>query len=399
MSVALNGDVSAAVHDVINHFDFILSRISNSALKLEKQKVLLKTDIQTCINHDFHDNLKNSIKKILIDHCFLAEKHSPGSFTKTLLNVKKILKDQNLQDFDGQIFHPNLDDFEKIINSFCKDEFIANICSEAIKLSGFGGKISIEKSLNSATSIEVIDGYVFSHENYGIPSTKLIKPKVLCIDGYIESVSEVNLLFEGAVNLKHPLVLITRGMHDDVLNTIKVNRNRGTMFVYPIKISFDINGINTIVDISNVIGKDPISCNLGQLISSTKVEDSIEVDEIVIAGNSLSIKNSRTRNNVNIHIKNLIEKRKDSIKDVEELLTTRIKSLSGNCVVVRLPDDSNYIKNSQMIDYVLRSVKSMLDFGVIILDDEIELYGSYKLSKELSKKFVNIITNIYAYLD
>jgi hypothetical protein len=188
-------------------------------------------------------------------------------------------------------------------------------------------------------------------------------------------------------------------MHDDVLNTIKVNRDRGSMFIYPVKIAFDLNGINTISDLSTIIGTPPISCNLGNLISSTKIDDSIEVDEVLISGNSLTVKNSKTRRAVNLHMKSLIEKRETAENSVEELLTARIKSLSGSCVVIRLPDDSKFITTSQTIDHTLRSVKSMLDFGIFFINDEINLYGSYKFSKELAEKFCSLINNVYAYVD
>ena len=402
MSVLLRDDVLHAINDVINQLNFIIASIPNdSSLKSKKEKIELNTDIQTCINYKFKNNLETNIQKILIDYCFKAERFSPGGFKKTLDLIEKLSKKNLIDENDNNVVcYPTLNDLEKIIPNFCNNDTISKICFEAIKLCGFAGKISIEKSLNSISSIEMIDGYSFFHEPNDNLSVKLIKPQVLCIDGYIESVSEINLLFEGAVELKHPLVLITRGMHDDVINTIKVNKNRGTMFVYPIKIPFDISGINTIVDISTVIGRPAISCDLGQLISSTTINDSIQVDEIMISSNSLLIKNPKTRNNVNVHVKNLIEKMNKSVEDIESLLSSRIKSLSGNHVVIRLPDDANYIQKSQMIDYVLRSIKSMLDFGIIINHDEnIELYGSYQIAKQLAKKFHDIVSNINAFLD
>jgi len=398
MSVLLNEDVSKKISFVLEKFQEIIDNTKDSTINFEKNKILFKTDIQTCINYKFNDELESSIKKILIEHAYKAEKISPGGFSKTISFSNLIFKNQNTTENVESVFHPKIDDLKDLIHLFCKDENISSLCFEAIKLAGYGGKISIEKSLNSSKSIELIDGYTFKHDPIGLQPIKVKKPRVICIDGYIESVSEINLFFEGAVQLKHPVILISRGMHDDVLNTIKINRDRGSMVIYPVKIAFDLHGINVISDISTVIGIPPVSCNLGQLISSTKIEDSIEVDEVAILGDVLTIKNSKTRYSVNLHLKNLIEKRSSSETTVEDLLTARIKSLSGNCVIIRLPDDSKYVTTSQMIDYVLRSVKSMLDFGVFFKDDKINLYGSYKFSKELAEKFCSLVKNIYAYV-
>lgn len=398
MSVFLNEEVSLKISYVLKKLKEVVDH-SEISISLDKEIIRKKTEIQSCLNYDFSDELGNSVKKILLDFALKAEQLSPGSFKETInfCNDLLLLNKHSISKFDSS-FHPSLNHLKKMIHEFCSNEMISELCYQSICLAGFGGKISIEKSLNSEVSIELIDGYTFKHESLGLPPIKLKKPRVICIDGYVESVSEVNLLFEGAVELKHPLILISRGMSDDVLNTIKVNRDRKSMFVYPVKIAFDLQGINTISDISTVIGTPPVSCNLGQLISSTKIQDSIEIDEIFISGNSLVIKNSKTRSSVNFHIKSLIEKRNSSNLEVEELLTSRIKSLSNNCVVVRLPNDSNYVLNSQSIDYVLRSIKSMLDYGIIIDNEEVKLYGTYKFSRDMSEKAYSMIKNIYAYL-
>lgn len=396
MSVFLKHDVSLAVFDVLSEMQKIVSCENDQFLKTEKSKVLLKTDIQTCINHKFEDNLRSSIHKILIDYCFQAEKISPGGFEKTLKTAAFALNGILQQPYEGLVFHPKSKDLKDVISKFFDDEELSNLAFEAIKLAGFGGKISIEKSVNSSTSVEVIEGYVFKHRNLGLNPVKLIKPKVVCIDGYIESVSEVNMLFEGAAETKQQVLLISRGMHDDVLNTIKVNRDRAAMFIYPIIINFDLDGINTMVDISVACGTNPVSCNLGELISNVKITDASNIDEASIIGESLSLKNSRTRANVNSHVRNLIAKREESNSDIEGLLTTRLKSLTGSNVIIRLPDDSNYVKKCQMIDYTLRSIKSMLDFGVILDNENVELYATVKSSYELSKKFLTQIKNLGA---
>jgi len=396
MAIYLRNDVSLAINEILIEMNRIVSYASESVLKNEKGKILLKSDIQTCVNYKFDDDLKRSIHKILIDHCFYAERLSPGGFKKTLLNVMSLVNGIENHSSKFQIFHPKINDLELLIENNVREKSIYKLIIEAIRLAGFGGKVSIEKSVNSSTSIELIEGYIFNHNPIGLKPIKLTKPKVVCVDGYIESVSEVNMLFEGAVETKHQLVLISRGMHDDVVNTIKVNRDRGTMFVYPIIINFDLDGINTLADISTVVGTNPVSCHLGELISSIKISNASDIDEAIIIGNTITFKNSRTRNNVNVHVRNLLEKSNTSNIDIESLITSRIKSLTGSNVVIRLPDDSSYVLKSQAIDHVLRSVKSMLDYGILIQDGKIELYATTNISREISTKFFEQINHLGA---
>ena len=394
MAVYFTQDITFATNEVLAEMNKIISSASDTFLKRESEKSLLKADIQICVDHKFKNELKASIHKVLMDYCFYAERLSPGGFKKTLMNVTSLSKGVDIIDSNIQVFHPNINDLETVINNSIKEQSMSKLVIEAIRLAGFGGKISIEKSVNSLTSIELIEGYVFKHNQSNLKSIKLIKPKVICIDGYIESVSEINMLFEGVVETKQQLLLISRGMHDDVINTIKVNRDRGTMMIYPIIIDFDLDGINTISDISTIVNNNPVSCHFGELISSIKVSDAFEIDEAMIVGNSLTLKNSKTRSNVNIHIRNLVKKRQSSNIDIESLITTRIKSLMCNNVIVRLPDDANYTLKSLAIDQTIRSIKSMMDYGIIDYGEKIELAATNNSSNEISKKCFKQIKNL-----
>jgi chaperonin GroEL (HSP60 family) len=397
MSVFLHEEVFNAVNHVLNCTKNILKIENNSFLHNEKNRMLIKTSMQTCVNHKFNDDLYDEIYKILIDYCFKAETVSPGGFVTTLASISSINNLHQHVDEDCTSFSPCFSDLKSLTTSICQNEILSNLILEALNLAGFTGRISIEKSSNSLLSIELIEGYTFKHSNLllNLKPVRLTKPKVLCIDGYIESISEINMLLEGAAESKHQLLLIARGMHDDVITTAKINRDRSSMFLYPIIINFDIDGINTIVDICKVSGLLPISSNLGNLISSIKISDAVQIDEATIIKNSLILKNKSTKNAVNLHISDIIEKRNSKVES-EDIFNARIKSLSGNNVIIRLPDDANYILYSQMIDYVLRSVRSALDYGITIKENNISLFATNKASKAYSKKFLERVKNIGA---
>ncbi len=396
MHVYLSNDVKFAVEEVIKDLKRIIHVDNNSFLRSEKNKILLKTDIQECINKKYESELKNLIHKIIIEHCFKAENISAGGFFLTLDLISKNIFEEKKIDLDSTFFS-KFEDFNSLISRRTDDLTLIDLISQAISLAGFTGKITIEKSSNFYNSVELIEGYTFKHKGTGLKPLRLVKPKIILIDGYIESVSEINMLFEGAVETKEQLLLVCRGMHDDVLNTIKINRDRSSMFIYPIIINFDLDGINTIVDMSVASSCNPVSCHLGELISSVKISDAVQLDEVFIISNSITIKNKKSKKNVNVHVNNLLEKIKSSTQnDVGELLVSRIRSLSGNNVVIRLSDDSTYILKRQFIDNALRSIKSMIDYGVIIQNNQVELNATFQAANELSKKFFSQINNIGA---
>jgi len=179
-------------------------------------------------------------------------------------------------------------------------------------------------------------------------------------------------------------------MHDDVFNTIKVNRDRSTMFIYPVIINYDLFGINTIVDMCVVSNTTPVSCDKGELISTISIDRAVNVNEIKIINDTIFIKNPSSRLNVKNHISSLVQRREDRHTDIEDLFNKRIRSLYSQNVVIRLPDDLNYVSTSQAIDSCLRSIKSIVDHGC----DNKESSLINEVSNFFCKKIIHNLKNI-----
>ncbi len=387
MTIFLKKEILESFKEVCDDLRNFLN--TEKVLFLEKDQVLLKTSFQGIFNLKYSNQLKLAIHRLIIEHCILSEKISPGGFDFTLHRILN----SNLDDKTRSSNKATLNDLKKIIFSQTKDDnTLSNLLFDAVLLAGFGGRISVEKSSNNFTSIEAIDGFTFKVKTFEEKPIKIVNPRVIVIDGFVESVSEINLLLEGASSTKHPVILIARGLHDEVLNTLKVNRIRGAIEVYPIVVEFNLEGINKLNDISIACSASLFSSNLGQLISNISIDDARKVDEISIYVNSICIKNQSSKSDVNSHIKFLLSKREES-KNVEEIYEDRIRSLSANNVIIRLPDTSDFVVKRQSVDYCLRSIKSMIEFGVI---NDSKLYGSYVSSNLYSKLFFEKLNSLGA---
>src|SRR5574343_71568 len=123
----------------------------------------------------------------------------------------------------------------------------------AIELAGFCGRIIVERALNEP-SIERCSGYSFNVRPAIDVTGKFKLARIACIDGYIESVSELHYMLEQASETKEPCIMFARGMADDVKHTLKVNFDRASLKVVPIVVPFDLDGINTLNDLSIVTG-------------------------------------------------------------------------------------------------------------------------------------------------
>lgn len=388
MSVFLKKDIDEAITNVIYTIKNLYK--SNLFLNSSKERIAIKSAFQNFLNFKFENKLENLIYKLILENCFFAEKLAAGAFFATLKNVINF-EEKETAFVDEKTFHPTFSDIENIVSNYIDNDKLKNLLLKAIKISGFQGKIVVEKSFNDVTSLEVSSFYEFKCKTFTQP-VRILHPKVVAIDGFVESVSELNKIFEEAVDSKHQVVIFARGFHDDVLLTADVNRKRSTMFIYPVSLPFDLEGINSVADISVVSGINPISSNLGQLISTASLSDSSTVDEININANSISIKNKKTKHQVKVHLKNLIKKL-DSSPGAEEVYEARMKRLIDNKCIIRIPDSNSFIADSQSIDYCLRAIKSLLDFGIC---EDGEIFATKKISQKFSKKIFNSIQNLGA---
>lgn len=382
MSVFLLNEIELALNDskeILKNFissDFFLSR--------DKTKILVKSNLQSFSILKNKNKLLNSILEIIISNALEAEKISPGGFEKT---INLWLKEETSKEVNA--FSPTFEDLSKIIEEYCKNTQLKSIVLDAIVLAGFRGVVSIEKSSNSNISIELIEDYQFDCSSFE-KQIRLIKPKMLCIDGYVASVSELNLLFESLVGNGSQLVIIAKGFDEEVISTIKVNNARNIFNVHPVIVPFVLENINTIGDIATVVGTTPVSSHLGQVIANVDISNAIQVDEVKLTNQKIFIKNKKTKSNVALHVTNLFEKLKTK-ENTKELYEKRIKSLTCNNVVIRLPDDKNFVENSQSIDFSLRAVRSLLSFGIT---DEKKLAATQLSGKIFSEKIDNLISNL-----
>lgn len=393
------------LHDQIRTLDKINSRV----LTTVDNRVVLGTRLQMLFGFHHKDQRDCALYQLLLHHGLKAECLGPGSFDTCIQMALEIIRDftmgKPIPD-DSDVFNvlsmgsytPTRQDLLWVLESFLDDQLAKAMLHEALILAGFAGRILVEKSSNDVASVELVRGYTFDQKPAFPVSIKFLNARVICIDGFIESVSELHHLLEEAAETKTELVLFVRGLADDVRHTLKVNYDRGTLKVIPVIVKFDLEGINSLNDISIATGADLISSNRGDLISSIRLTSSTLVDEVIIDFNRIVIFNRKTSNAVATHVQDLRRRRTNVINDVGQLYDQRIKSLSPNHVIIRLPDDRDFVIRSQAIDYTLRAIKALVDYGTIVIDDKKWLTASYIATAIHSRRCARTLASIGAQL-
>lgn len=354
-------DVTRAISRVTKAITPQLDRV----LTCSKGGTELITRLQSLVKTQHLDMLDRAVHETVLTHAIASEKMGPGSLSLFL----DLVSDDEVKASSGHVLgrHPTVDDVKRVVarRSSTARPFVGAMIWEALNLAGFGGRIIVEKTSSSVPSVELVRGYTFE-VNPGFPlDFSFLRPRVACIDGFIESVSEVHHLLEAAAAAREPCVCFMRGASHDVIHTLRVNYDRGTLRVVPMIVRFDLDGMNTLNDIAIVAGTDVVSALKGELISSVNFSQLAVVEQVTAFKGSTVIVEGKTASSVRVHVGRLRNRREEErVDDVGRLLDARIRSLSPSHVVVRLPDDRDFVVNSQAIDNTLRSVRACIDRGV-----------------------------------
>lgn len=310
----------------------------------------------------------------ILSYASLAEKNVPGSgivFLKKILDID-VNKSLHLQTNDKQSL------IAKLANTNL-DKDVINMLIEALAIASTQTTFMIKKSSNTRSSIEYSEGYKFKIKSL-IDFKKTFEIKnsyVICIDGYIENISEIHHLLEFLSDDLDNCLLFCRGMSEDVKHTIKVNLDRGTINLFPYLVPFDVEFCNTLVDIAVVAGGDVISTTKGQLISAININNLVKIDNCECSKESLVLSNKLTKSSVARHVDNLKTSMEER-RELETIFSDRIASLTSSYLEFRLPFDINYNVKCQQLDEGIRLISSIMNKnlnGHQLLDD---LLSSYK---------------------
>lgn len=372
-------DVESALYRVAARVRQLRENVKDRVLVARPDGLIVYTRLQVIFGLRFDDPIEQLIHEIIVTHAHAAEVLGPGGFD---LCIEKLLEKIARYSRCGTTVSARTlidgivgagataargSDLAWVLKEHMasSDAMTRSMLERALHLAGFAGRIIVERA-RLKPSVELVRGYTFDLVPGWPLSVKFERPRAVCVDGFVETVSELHHLLEEAAESKEPLLLFVRGLSDDVRNTLKVNYDRGSLRVVPIIAKFDIEGINVLNDVAVAIGADLVSSNKGDLISSIRLSDAPRLDEAFVHPNKVVVVSTASRRAVEAHVARLRKKRhEEKVDDVARLFDARIKSLSPNHVVVRLPDDKNYVVAAQSIDYALRAVRSLVDHGTV----------------------------------
>jgi hypothetical protein len=311
----------------------------------------IKFGLQVFLGKKFSDKEISSVYQVAMMNALKAEQKCSGSGRMVL----QLFANEEIVDHDASSQNTR-QSFSSRLREDGLSERETSLIITACDLVTLGGKVLIKKSRNLSSYVEVTEGNHFKFKSILGNQADVSRPRVLCIDGFIESVSEIHHLLESLSEKKIPLLIFSRGYSDDVLSTLAANNRRGVFEVHAFKVPFDQNSANSLVDIAVVSGGDVVSSLRGDLISSVTLDSIPECERASITRDAVFLFNSKSRNRVKEHLLRVTEKAEGN-ELTASLYADRMSALSGRQVTIYLPDDISYTSSSHKIDVSLRKLR------------------------------------------
>jgi len=335
--------------------------------------------------------LKNMLMKCMVD----AESASAGGSFIMLKFLSS--KDKSTFKNESKNRRFSLLELEKSLINM-SDQKSAKIAIESLKRAGRDGKIVLDKA--ESTKSEIIFG---SQQCAWHPSLDFFKslksdrvsvnyPKLIFIDGIIESVAECHKIFQDSNEILTPYLVFARGFSGDVITTSVVNFQRNTAQVIPIEVPYDEVGCNALVDLATGFGSDVVSSLKGELISSLDLSQCPKIEKATAFINFVELES--LTNDMSRVVSRLSEKMKTASLAEEEILRKRISSLGAGTLTIRVGKENKSLSGTSRdrIDYCIRYSMAALRSGVSSFFNDLYPASSIEGGKRACDSFLQVLS-------
>ena len=270
------------------------------------------------------------------------------------------------------------DDIARVGAVSSGDESVGKLIAEAMDKVGASGVITIEESKTAETGLEVVEGMQFDRgyiSPYMVTDTDKMEAvlddaKILITDKKISTVQDILPLLEAVLKNGQKLVIIAEDVEGEALQTILLNKLRGTFTCVCVKApGFGDRRKDMLQDIAVLTGGQVITSDLGlelkdatmQMLGTARQVKVTKENTIIVdgAGNSDDIK-ARVG-----QIRTAIEA---STSDFDrEKLQERLAKMAGGVAVVKVgaATETEMKEKKLRIEDALSATKAAVEEGIV----------------------------------
>jgi chaperonin GroEL len=258
------------------------------------------------------------------------------------------------------------------------DSSIGELISEAIRVVGRDGVITVEEAKGTETEIKTVEGMQFNRgylspyfvNNQSKMTSEMDNPFILLVDGKVSSMKELIPILEPVVQQGRGLIIIAEDVDGDALGTLVVNRIRGALKVAAVKApGFGESRKAMLEDIAVLIGATVVSEVTGLRLSEVGMEVLGTCEKIEISKDKTTIINgSGDSAAVQKRVDTIRYEIEDSKSDYEkEKLQERLAKLAGGVAVLYIgaATETELKEKKDRVDDALAATRAAVEEGIV----------------------------------
>ena len=289
---------------------------------------------------------------------------------------------------------------------------IGDIIAKAMDTVGKDGVINVDESRGFETSLEVTHGlkydkgYVSPYMVGDLDKTSITMEDtlVLVTNHKINNIQDILPLLEQIVKAHRPLFIVAEDMDQEVINTIVVNKLRGTFNVVATKApGFGDNQTENLSDIALICGAKFIDKGLNLELKDVQIEDLGEAKKIIVEKDSTTIIDGcGQKADIEARMNDLEAKlAKETSKYKKEEIQKRLAKLANGVALIKVgaTTESELKEKKLRIEDALNATKAAVSEG-IVSGGGAALISVYKeIKDELKSNVVDVQRGMNVVLD
>ena len=277
------------------------------------------------------------------------------------------------------------------------DEFIGNLIAEAMEKVSADGVITIEESKTAETYSEVVEGMQFDRgyiTPYMVTDTEKMEAVIddayiLITDKKISVIADILPILEQLVQSGKKLVIVAEDVEGEALNTLIVNRLRGTLNVVCVKApGFGDRRKEMLQDIATLTGGTVISEEVGLELKSATIDMLGRARQVkVTKENTTIVDGAGDAQAIKDRVSQIRAQIGNTTSDYDkEKLQERLAKLAGGVAVIKVgaATETEMKEKKLRIEDALNATRAAVEEGVVAGGGTI---------------FVNVIPAVTALLD
>jgi len=258
------------------------------------------------------------------------------------------------------------------------DETIGKLISEAMKVVGNDGVITVEEAKGTETEMKTVEGMQFDRgylSPYFVTNTEKMvtemeNPLILITEKKISSMKELLPILEPVVQAGKGLLILAEDVDGEALGTLVVNRLRGSLKVAAVKApGFGDRRKAMLEDIAILTGGQVISEERGMTLDNVTMDMLGQAQKIDIDKDTTTIINGKgDKEAIQARVKQIRQQIEPTTSDYDrEKLQERLAKLAGGVAVLYIgaPTEVEMKEKKDRVDDALAATRAAVEEGIV----------------------------------